>query len=188
MRGCRVSGAFSTGPTSLKGFSMNPRPSARPGVQAEAPASRGPGCRTRQGSEAGRKPVRSAPGAEPQASFSRRIAEGHRDNGPLARVLRFDLQDIPMSIDPAAPALFKAAQYLRMSTENQRYSLGAQAEAIADYARTRGLEVVRIGGGDVVEDRHAERPRRPEAGQGDVGLLDLLDDIVGKHAGLRFAP
>src|SRR5262245_16803164 len=37
----------------------------------------------------------------------------------------------------------RAVQYLRMSTEHQRYSLANQAAAIADFARTRGIEIVR---------------------------------------------
>lgn len=37
----------------------------------------------------------------------------------------------------------RAAQYLRMSTDHQRYSLGNQAAAIAAYAQAEGLEIVR---------------------------------------------
>ncbi len=78
-----------------------------------------------------------------------------------------------MSIDPAAPALFKAAQYLRMSTENQRYSLGAQAEAIADYARTRGLEVVRT---------YADAGKSGLSLKGREGLRALLADVASGGA------
>lgn len=39
-------------------------------------------------------------------------------------------------------AMRKAAQYLRMSTDFQRYSLANQAEMIARYAETEGYEVV----------------------------------------------
>jgi DNA invertase Pin-like site-specific DNA recombinase len=41
------------------------------------------------------------------------------------------------------PPKLRAAQYLRMSTEHQRYSLENQAEAIAAYAADRGYEVIR---------------------------------------------
>jgi len=41
------------------------------------------------------------------------------------------------------PALGRAAQYVRMSTEHQRYSTENQADAIRQYAERRGLEVVR---------------------------------------------
>jgi len=37
----------------------------------------------------------------------------------------------------------RAAQYVRMSTEHQRYSTENQAEAIAQYAARRGFEIVR---------------------------------------------
>ena len=37
----------------------------------------------------------------------------------------------------------RAAQYVRMSTEHQRYSTENQAEAIARYAQLRGFEIVR---------------------------------------------
>ena len=48
-----------------------------------------------------------------------------------------------MDHDQSAPTLFRAAQYLRMSTENQCYSLENQAKAIATYAGPRDLEVVK---------------------------------------------
>ncbi|CAN7620253.1 recombinase family protein [Phenylobacterium sp. LjRoot219] len=37
----------------------------------------------------------------------------------------------------------RAVQYLRMSTEHQRYSLGNQASVIADYAEAKGYEICR---------------------------------------------
>ncbi len=48
---------------------LKPCPSARPGVQLEWVASRGTGCTEprNEEEEAGRKPLRKAPGAEPQA-------------------------------------------------------------------------------------------------------------------------
>jgi DNA invertase Pin-like site-specific DNA recombinase len=42
----------------------------------------------------------------------------------------------------ASPAI-RAAQYLRMSKESQRYSIENQAAAIATYAATHGFEIVR---------------------------------------------
>ena len=41
------------------------------------------------------------------------------------------------------PPKIRAAQYLRMSTEHQRYSLENQAQAIAAYAEARGYEINR---------------------------------------------
>src|SRR6266702_4014307 len=37
----------------------------------------------------------------------------------------------------------RAAQYVRMSTEHQKYSTENQAEAILQYAARRGIEIVR---------------------------------------------
>jgi hypothetical protein len=36
-----------------------------------------------------------------------------------------------------------AAQYVRMSTEHQRYSTENQAEVIAEYAARHGMQIVR---------------------------------------------
>jgi DNA invertase Pin-like site-specific DNA recombinase len=41
------------------------------------------------------------------------------------------------------PALIRAAEYVRMSTEHQKYSTENQSEAIRDYAARRGMEIVR---------------------------------------------
>lgn len=45
--------------------------------------------------------------------------------------------------DGATTPAIRAAQYVRMSTEHQRYSTENQAEAIAQYAARRGFDVVR---------------------------------------------
>lgn len=50
--------------------------------------------------------------------------------------------EIAMSEATAAPPLKRAVQYLRMSTEHQRYSLANQSAAIAEYAGERGYEVI----------------------------------------------
>jgi DNA invertase Pin-like site-specific DNA recombinase len=49
------------------------------------------------------------------------------------------------SIQPTAliPAPIPAAQYLRMSTDHQKYSTQNQEDAIAEYASRRGYAVVR---------------------------------------------
>ena len=43
---------------------------------------------------------------------------------------------------PAEPPV-PAAQYLRMSTEHQKYSTENQAEAIREYASRHNIEIVR---------------------------------------------
>lgn len=44
---------------------------------------------------------------------------------------------------PEAQLALRAAQYVRMSTDHQRYSIENQAAVIAAYAQARGLEIVR---------------------------------------------
>lgn len=41
------------------------------------------------------------------------------------------------------PSLLRAAEYVRMSTDHQRYSSENQAAAIQAYAARRGMEIVR---------------------------------------------
>lgn len=69
------------------------------------------------------------------------------------------------------PAL--AAQYLRMSTDHQRYSLGNQRAYIASFAKSRGIEIVRTyedaGKSGVSVDR------RP-------GLQRLLSEVLSGKA------
>lgn len=46
------------------------------------------------------------------------------------------------TVPPTAPSV-RAAQYLRMSTEHQQYSLRNQEDAIRAYAQENGLEIVK---------------------------------------------
>ncbi len=64
----------------------------------------------------------------------------------------------------------RAAQYLRMSTDHQKYSLENQAAAIADYAKLRGIEVVAT---------YVDAGRSGVTIRGRVGLKQLLADVVG---------
>ena len=66
--------------------------------------------------------------------------------------------------------LIPAAQYLRMSTEHQQYSLQNQSTATQKYAETRGLQIVRTYS-DAAKSGLVLR-RRP-------GLQQLLRDVVG---------
>ncbi|UTP38265.1 recombinase family protein [Phenylobacterium sp. LH3H17] len=73
----------------------------------------------------------------------------------------------------AIPPTARAAQYLRMSTDQQRHSLDNQASAIADYAARRGLEVcATYMDAGVSGLRAANRS----------GLRRLLADVVGGAA------
>lgn len=51
-------------------------------------------------------------------------------------------QAINSSAEPGPAQTIRAAQYVRMSTEHQKYSTENQAEIIARYAAQRGFEIV----------------------------------------------
>jgi DNA invertase Pin-like site-specific DNA recombinase len=67
------------------------------------------------------------------------------------------------------PFLIPVAQYLRMSTEHQQYSLENQSTAILEYAQSHNFDVVRTYS-DVAKSGVAFRHR--------VGLRQLLQDVV----------
>ena len=73
-----------------------------------------------------------------------------------------------------AGAAGRAAQYLRMSNEHQRYSIENQAAAIADYARRHGLQIVKTYADRGVSGLHLRKRR---------ALQDLLGDVVGGGGG-----
>lgn len=66
-------------------------------------------------------------------------------------------------------SLVPAAQYLRMSTENQQYSLLNQGAAIAEYAESHGFEVVRV---------YSDEARSGLTLKRRAGLRQLLSDVV----------
>lgn len=62
-----------------------------------------------------------------------------------------------------------AAQYLRMSTEHQQYSLDNQSAAIADYARTHNFQLIETYSDEARSGlKIADRP----------GLRQLIEDIT----------
>jgi len=67
-----------------------------------------------------------------------------------------------------------AAQYLRMSTESQRYSLDNQANAIGEYALLHGYTVVQT---------YRDAGKSGVTAKGRAGLADLLSDVVGGRCG-----
>ena len=66
-----------------------------------------------------------------------------------------------------------AAQYLRMSTDQQQYSLENQAEAIQRYAISHGLAVVQT---------YADGAKSGLSIKNRTGLASLLHDVVGGEA------
>ena len=78
-----------------------------------------------------------------------------------------DTNDTGMSED-GGDKLLPVAQYVRMSTEHQRYSTENQAEAIADYAAAHGMRIVRTYRDDGKSGLNIE---------GRDGLQMLLSDV-----------
>ena len=77
-----------------------------------------------------------------------------------------------MTAHPVVPA----AQYLRMSTEHQQYSLENQSTAIQVYAGSHGFEVVRTYS-DTAKSGLVLRRR--------TGLQQLLQDVVSGTSSCR---
>lgn len=76
---------------------------------------------------------------------------------------------------PVTQAPIRAAEYLRKSTEHQKYSIENQADAIRVYAATRGIEIVRTyadqKSGVLFDRRH--------------GLRQLIEDVLTGRADFK---
>jgi DNA invertase Pin-like site-specific DNA recombinase len=72
--------------------------------------------------------------------------------------------------------LIPAAQYLRMSTEHQQYSLENQSATIQDYAAHQGFEIV---------ETYSDAARTGMVLRGRNGLRQLLQDVVAGNAPYR---
>src|ERR1700719_2280633 len=77
---------------------------------------------------------------------------------------------------PAGEVSLRAAQYVRMSTEHQRYSTENQADTIAQYAARYGFEIVRT---------YADNGKSGLRIEGRDALKQLLSDVEGGRAGFR---
>ncbi len=77
---------------------------------------------------------------------------------------------VPTRNDAAVGKAIRAAQYVRMSTEHQKYSTENQAEIIAQYAEKRGFEIVRT-----YEDAGKSGLRL----DGRLSLQRLISDVRG---------
>lgn len=75
-----------------------------------------------------------------------------------------------------AADLVPAAQYLRMSTEHQQYSIQNQAAAIQRYAEFNGFEIVRT---------YADPARSGVVLKRRQGLQQLLKDVIGGQTTFR---
>jgi DNA invertase Pin-like site-specific DNA recombinase len=77
-----------------------------------------------------------------------------------------------MTVNQIVPA----AQYLRMSTEHQQYSLENQSTAIQEYAESHSFEVVRT---------YSDAARSGLVLRHRIGLRQLLQDVVSGTPGYR---
>jgi DNA invertase Pin-like site-specific DNA recombinase len=80
----------------------------------------------------------------------------------------------PAGTTPGAPV--PAAQYVRMSTEHQQYSTANQEDAIDEYARRRGFEVVRT---------YADEGRSGLTAAGRDALRGMIADVQAGRAEYR---
>jgi DNA invertase Pin-like site-specific DNA recombinase len=76
----------------------------------------------------------------------------------------------------SATNLVPAAQYLRMSTEHQQYSLENQSEAIAAYAALHGFQAIQT---------YSDSAKSGVILRNRPGLQQLLKDVVGASAPYR---
>ncbi|MBR0906965.1 recombinase family protein [Bradyrhizobium liaoningense] len=68
---------------------------------------------------------------------------------------------------------FRAAQYVRMSTDHQRYSIANQAATIAAYAASRNLTIVRT---------YADEAQSGLKIENRAALIELIEDVQSGHA------
>jgi len=83
------------------------------------------------------------------------------------------IDTVPEPREHSVQKIIRAAQYVRMSTEHQKYSTENQAEIIAVYAATRGMEIVRT---------YADEGKSGLNLSGRESLQQLLSDVSNGRA------
>src|SRR5713226_4102167 len=91
-----------------------------------------------------------------------------RGSGTMANALVVHKDRLPQS-----QKILRAAQYVRMSTDYQRYSIENQAAVIAAYAQLHKLSIVRT---------YRDEGESGLALKNRPGLIRLLDDVRSDHA------
>lgn len=76
-----------------------------------------------------------------------------------------------MEAPVSSGSLLPAAQYLRMSTEHQQYSIDNQADAIRKYAEAQGFEIIKT----YIDEAKSGLALKPR-----LGLAKLLNDVVSE--------
>jgi DNA invertase Pin-like site-specific DNA recombinase len=74
---------------------------------------------------------------------------------------------------PQSQSALRAAQYVRMSTDYQRYSIENQAAVIAAYAQAHGLTIIRT---------YRDEGQSGLKLKNRLDLIRLLDDVQSGHA------
>ena len=74
------------------------------------------------------------------------------------------------------PAAMRAAQYVRMSTEHQKYSMENQSDAIREYAERHGMEIVRT---------YSDAGKSGLRIEGREGLKRLIGDVEAGNPGFE---
>ena len=82
------------------------------------------------------------------------------------------LEPAPSGASPPTKPAFRAAQYVRMSTEHQQYSTHNQADKIREYADRRGIEIVRT---------YADEGKSGLSIDGRASLQRLIADVESGH-------
>jgi DNA invertase Pin-like site-specific DNA recombinase len=77
------------------------------------------------------------------------------------------------SLLPRSTRSVNAAQYVRMSTDHQRYSIQNQAASIAAYASSHNLNIIRT---------YADRGESGLRIKNRSALLELLEEVRSGHA------
>ncbi len=92
------------------------------------------------------------------------------------------LQEEDPSDATPSPAVHRAAEYVRMSTEHQQYSTENQADKIREYANRRGIQIARTyadegKSGLSIDGRHALQQliRDVESGHADFEMILVYD-------------
>ena len=83
------------------------------------------------------------------------------------------LQEENPSDATPSPAVHRAAEYVRMSTEHQQYSTANQADKIREYANRRGIQIVRT---------YADEGKSGLSIEGRQALQQLIRDVESGHA------
>jgi DNA invertase Pin-like site-specific DNA recombinase len=93
-----------------------------------------------------------------------------------------DKHQLPQDNNSEPTALYRAAEYVRMSTEHQQYSTENQADKIREYAKRRSIEIVKTyadegKSGLRIDGRHALQQliADVESGKANFNLILVYD-------------